>query len=191
MSRDITAAAKTAAEAEIVRVIGLAKFDFSSAAVLVTSAPYNVVYDIDSDGNDETFTGVGALGKVAPVAEQGELQSNALSFELSGVDSALLSTALNEQYQGRDAFLWLALFDTDQVIIDDPVLIFSGLMDTMDISAGAEGIIVLTAQSRLAKWEDPTGLRFNNAAQQATYANDKGLEFVEAMVEKEIVWPNS
>tara|TARA_B100000315_G_C14239516_1_gene434686 strand:+ start:53 stop:613 length:561 start_codon:yes stop_codon:yes gene_type:complete len=185
MPRSITAASKTAALAEHVRVIALASFDFGSGFVRVTSAPFDIVYSGD------TYQGLGTFGKVSPVEEGAEQKAYRLQFELSGIPTALVSTALNEDYQGRDAKLWFALLDSSYDVIADPVLVFWGLMDTMDIRAGKEGKINIIAQSRLARWEEPVNHRMNNASQQALFADDKGLEFTEQMVEKEIIWPKA
>ena len=62
-------------------------------------------------------------------------------------------------------------------------------MDTMDMLAGNEAKIVIVAQSRLARWEQAAAIRYNDAAQQAAYVGDLGLEFAEQMVSKEIIWP--
>ena len=191
MPREIDAATDTAAAAEVVRVVGLAELDFSSGFVRVASAPFDVFFDSDGDMTDETFIGIGDLGKVTPVEEAAEQQGYSLTFELSGVPSALISTALGEDYQGRDAKLWMALLDDQGAITGDPVLLFSGLMDTMDVEAGAEARITVTANSRLVRWEEASNERYNNAAQQARFSTDKGLEFMEAMVEKEIIWPGN
>lgn len=184
MSRTITAATKTASEGEHVIIIALADFDFTSGTIYVTSAPYKVPF------NGQDYIGLGIFGKVSPVEEGAEQKAYQLAFELSGVNNALISTTLNEDYQGRACNLYFALLDDDYQLIDDPVLVFAGLMDTMDIKAGKEATITLVANSRLARWEQPVHHRYNNAAQQANFAGDKGLEFMEQMIEKEIIWPS-
>lgn len=189
MPRPLTAAFKTAAEAEHVRVMALVSFDFGTGFVRATSAPYDVTYDLESTGGAETYLGLGQFGKISPVEEAGEIKPYQMQFELSGVAATLVSTALNEDYQGRSAKLWFALMDEEYAIIADPQLMFDGLMDTMDIRAGAEGVIVIIAQSRLARWEIPISHRWNDAAQQARFPGDLGFEFAEQMVEKVLVWP--
>lgn len=182
MSRDITSAAETAAGADHVRMIGLALFDFAGGAWRVASTPYNVPWSGD------TYSGLGVFGKVSPVEEAAEQRKYALDFSLSGVDPALISVALQEFYQGRDVKFWLALLDSNYEIIADPVLAFWGLMDTMDVVAGTEAEITVTAVDRRSRWEKGAGLRFNHATQQSLYPGDLGFEFVEQMVEKELVW---
>jgi hypothetical protein len=192
MPREISTAAKAAAQAGHVIPIALAAFEFSSSVVRVASTPFNVTADADGDSVAETFTGVGHLGKIAPVEEGSEQRAYSLAFHLSGIAAELVSTALGENYQGREANLWIALMDpVSYQIIDSPVLIFAGLMDTMDMEVSKEAALELRAQSRLARWEASPNERYNDAAHQARYPGDKGLQFIEQTVEKEIVWPDN
>lgn len=189
MPRDINSATNIAAGEEVVRAVGLVELDFGSGFVRVASAPYDMMFDSNGDSIDETFIGIGDLGKVSPIEESADQQGYSLKFDLSGVPSALISTTLNEHYQGRDAKLWMGLLDDQGAITGNPVLLFSGLMDTMDVEVGAEARITVTANSRLVRWEQARNERYNHAAQQSRFPGDMGLEFMEAMVEKEIVWP--
>lgn len=182
MSRDITSAAAAAAAAAHVRLLALVEFDFAGGAVRLASTPYDVTWD------SKVWSGVGVLGKISPVEEAAEQRQYSLSFSLSGIDTSLISTALNEDYQGRSAIAWLAFLDADNQIIADPVIAFSGLMDTMDITAGKTAEIQVVATDRRATWEKPASLRYNDATQQSLFPGDRGLEFVEQMVEKQIVW---
>ena len=61
-------------------------------------------------------------------------------------------------------------------------------MDTMPIEVGAQASIQLTVESRLVDWERPRDRRFNHPDQIAEYPDDKGLEYVAQMAEKELVW---
>ncbi len=184
MPRSITTAAKNASRDGSVRAATLADFDFGGGVVYVTNAPYTITY------NSNDYLGVGDFGKVTPVEEGTEQRAYQLRFELSGIDSSLISTALNEDYQGRDVNLYLALYDTSYQLISDPVKIFAGLMDTMDMRLGQQAVITIVANSRLARWEDAPSYRYNSAAHQSVYPGDLGLEFVEQNVEKEIIWPD-
>lgn len=183
MTRDIDATSKAAAGSEVARVIALVLLDFASSAVRATSAPFDIAW-----GGD-TYLGVGNFGKIAPVEEKAEQQAYSLQFQLSGIPTSLVSTALQEYYQGRDAKLWIGFLDADHNVIGTPVLVFWGLMDTMDLTFGKSAEIVVTAHSRLVRWEDAPNKRYNNATQQARYPGDKGLEFMEQMTEKELKWP--
>lgn len=183
MSRTITAASETASKAEHVAGFMLVKMEFDSADVDVTNAARSILF------NGDTYAGLGDLGKLSTVEEGADIKARTLTFNLSGVNTAQIAILLGEQYMGRPVSVWLALVDTDHVLIDDPVFLWGGLMDTMDINADVESDISVTAQSRLVRWENGSNRRFNNATQQRDYPSDLGFEFVEKMVEQEIIWP--
>lgn len=182
MSRTLTAAADAAFAADNVPLLLLAALEFDSGTTRVT----NNAYDVQWDGY--TWTGLGTLGAVEAVKEGAGLEANGLALRLSGIPTAMLAIALDEQYQGRSATIWAAPLDSEHRIIADPVVVFKGRMDTMPIGMGKTGEITLNLESRLADWERPRVRRYNDADQQAEYPGDLGLQFVEQMVEKQLIW---
>jgi len=182
MSRTLTSAANTAAQAAVVWPVTLVELDFASGFVRANSAPITIAFS----GND--FLGVGNLGSVDAVKEGADLTARGINLQLSGIPSGLVSTALGEDYQGRSCKVWLGLLDSDHVLIADPVLIFDGRMDTMDIQMGDTAAINVSAESRLADWDRPRVRRYTNEDQQQAFPLDKGLEFVPQMVSKQIIW---
>lgn len=185
MSRDITAAADAAFAAENVPLLVLAQLDFDSGTTRVTNNAFDVQW------NGYTWLGAGNLGSAEAVQEGADLQAYGLVLRLSGIPEGQLAIALDEQYQGRGATIWAAPLDANHRIIDEPVIVFKGRMDTMPISMGATGSIELNLESRLVDWERPRVRRYNDADQQQEYPGDFGLQFVEQMVEKELVWGRS
>lgn len=182
MSREISSLTLAAGKADVARPVLLARLDFASGIVRATSAPFN----IEAEG--ETYTGIGNLGTISAVPEGAELQSYAVELTLSGIPAELVSLALADQYQGREARLYLALLDDGHRVIGAPLLIFRGQMDTLDIELGQTATLRLAVQSRLADWERPRLRRYTQEDQQADYPEDKGFEFVPQMVEKTIYW---
>lgn len=182
MARDIASLTLAAGKAGVVRPVLLARLEFASGPVRATSAPFDIVHD------GETYLGVGNLGSLSAVPEGAELQGYAVQLTLSGIPAALISLALADTYQGRDARLYLGLLDEGHQLIGAPLLIFRGRMDTMDVELGSTATITLTIQSRLADWERPRLLRYTHEQQQADYPDDKGFEFIAQMAEKTIYW---
>jgi hypothetical protein len=84
--------------------------------------------------------------------------------------------------------MWMGFFNASYAIIADPVLIFSGFMNTMHITLGETATVQLTAENELIRWETPTGRRYTNEDQRNRFAGDEGLEFVSQAVEKELIW---
>ena len=86
--------------------------------------------------------------------------------------------------------MWLAFFDASGALIADPVQVFSGRVDVMQITdAGETADIKLTAENRLVDFERPQETRYyTDQDQQREYPGDKGFEFVTAIQEAVIVW---
>lgn len=185
MTRDISAPNEAVLNDDVIRPIVLAKLEFGGGTVYVNNSPIMLTFG----GNN--YDGVGNFGGVSKVSETASIQSTSLELSLSGVDPALVSIALNENYQGKKATVYLGFLDSDFALVDDPTLIFKGRMDTMPIKLDKESVVGLTIESRLADLFRPRVIRFNNAEQQQLFPGDKGLEFVEEMVEKEIAWKNT
>lgn len=182
MARSLLPETAAAAAAPVVRPVLLARLDFASGLVRVTSAPFDLTV------KDETYVGVGTLGGVSAVPEGAELQSYAISLSLSGIPSELVQLALSDPAQGRDARLWLLLLDENHQAVGEAVLLFRGRIDTMDVTLGQTATITLSVQSRLADWERPRVRRYTHEDQKAEYPDDRGFEYVARMAEKTIYW---
>lgn len=183
MTRGLTTAARDASLAGHVRVVLLVQLDFDSGTTRVNSTERTISW------GGEDFLGAGNLGKVSPIEEGIEQQAYGLSFQLTGIPAEFVSLALSEEAQGRAAKLWLGFFDADMVLIADPYLVFQGLIDTLDLSLGAEAAITLVAIDRRSRWEQPLDRpRYTNADQQARFPGDLGCEFVSQMADKELLW---
>jgi len=136
-----------------------------------------------------TFVGSGDFLNVSQISETADIQANGINITLSGIPSDLISSALNETYQGRPAKLYLGLLDANGAVVSDPYLVFSGRMDTMGIEdSGDTANIGLTAESRLIDLERSRERRYTSEDQKIDYPNDKGLEFIADLQDKEIVW---
>ena len=186
MTRTLTAGVQTAVTSEVARPFFAVELDFSSGFTRANSTDRSLSFD--SGSGVVAFTGVGNLGRIGVAQEGTELQSYSLALTISGVNPAHISIALGEHYQGRTAKIWLGFLDANHVIIADPVLLFQGRMDDMPISLGETGEITVNVESRLADWERPRTSRYTDAEQRQLFAGDRGLEFVAATVEKELVW---
>ena len=65
------------------------------------------VGEIEWDG--KTWTGGGSLLGISPVEESMRLGAKSLQFSLQGLDPAIISVALQDQYQWRPIRMWLGL----------------------------------------------------------------------------------
>jgi hypothetical protein len=186
--RDITPEASAAGAAEVVSVLLLALFEFDTGPVRITSAPYDVPYDLNGDGDSELWLTTLGLGTVTGAEEGTETQSYGITCKLSGIPQEAVSLALQENPQGRQAYFWLAFLDADHRIIPSPVLIFAGRMDTMPIEIGSTAELTLSVESRLADWDRVRGGRYTDAEQQRRSPGDRFFQFTAQAVDKELTW---
>ncbi|MEY2653658.1 MAG: hypothetical protein RLZZ524_686 [Pseudomonadota bacterium] len=182
MSRSLTGAADTAIASGNVPALILIEMDFSSGFLRVNNSAVDITW------NSYEWLGVGQLGSIDTIKEGAGLEAHGLSFRISGVPQANVAVALTQDYQGRDCRVYLAPLTAAHAVIVDPVLVWSGRLDTMDINLGKTATITVAAESRLADWDRPRVRRYNQEDQQIDYPDDLGFEFVPQMVDKQIVW---
>ena len=180
-SRTLTSGVTTEIAKSAVEPVIFVSMDFTSTLYL-----WSGIGDKTWDGH--TWQGTGYLGKISAIQETLDVTAKGISLELSGVPSSLISITLDEDYQGRDVIIWLGFMDNES-IISDPVKIFSGRMDVMQINEqGETSTIIVSAESRLADLLKAREWRYTDEDQQILHPGDKGLEFVNALQTKEIVW---
>ena len=183
MSRSLTSGMQTAVTADLVRPITLVQCAFDSGNLNLWSG----IGDLTVDSVD--YVGAGSLLSIGEITESSELSANGITVTLSGVTSPLITKARDEDYQGRELKVLLGAMDASNGVISDPVVIFSGFMDVMTINeSGETATIQVTVENRLIEFEKTRIRRYTAEDQKIEYPNDKGLEFVAEMAEKEIVW---
>jgi len=138
----------------------------------------------------KAFEGVGSIGAVGEVEETVELRAVRLTLALSPVPQEVIDIALAERsFRLRPARLWGALLDAEGAFVADPFPLWAGLMDTMEVTDGAEPRVALTCESRLVDLERAEVRRYTDADQQAEYPGDRFFEYVPALQEAEIRLP--
>ena len=182
MPRTISSGAESAIASPSVRAAYLVELMFNNNSVRVTNAGQSILWD------NQTWLGVGRLGSIGAIKETADSQLTGISLSLSGIDSSMVALALNEDYKNRPCRVWMAFLTTGYAVIDAPILMFSGSIDRMDIDIGATATVTLTAESRLADWDRPRIRRYTHEDQKSKYPNDKGFEFVSALVEAKFAW---
>jgi hypothetical protein len=182
MTRDLDSATAAASQADAIAPIALVKLEFSSGDVRL----HTWLGDITFDG--EVYTGAGALAFIGPIDEDSDLTRNTLEMGLRGLPSDIVSIALNENFQGRPATVYVGYLETDAMELAGPPAEFGYKMDYPTISVGKECQVRLVVEDEFAVLDKARTRRYNNADQQAQYPGDRGLEFVEQTVEKQIFW---
>jgi len=140
----------------------------------------------------ETYSGLGNLVSISSVQESADTKANGIKIVVSGLNTDILSTALSQTQQGVVVNIYFGVLTTTsnaQAIVDTPYEIFSGFVDTVTINEqGDTSSITFDIESKLISLERPLDFRYTDQDQKHYFPNDKGLEFVDDIQNKEIVW---
>lgn len=185
MTRSLESAMQSAVVADLVRPIVLVQCAFDSGALNLWTGIGNLTV------GGVTYVGAGGLLSVGEMKESSDLAANGITITLEGVTSPLITKARDENYQGRQLQVLLGATDASNGVIADPVVIFSGFMDTMTINeTGETASITVTVENRLIEFEKTRVRRYTAEDQRIDFPDDRGLEFVAELAEKEIMWGN-
>jgi len=150
---------------------------FDSGAVRLWTGYENTTLE----GN--TYVGAGDLLSIPNVEEVADMSARAAEIVLSGVSAELVSLAITEPYQGRQARILFGIIGAN------PVEVFGGLMDVMTIQdSGESSTISLTVESRLVELERIRPFRYTDKNHKLRYPTDDFFSFVPALQDREIVW---
>ncbi len=168
---------------EVARPVLLASLDFVGGMKRLWSG----VGTLSWDGED--WLGAGSLGRVSTIEETMELRAAGMSMQLSGVQDEDLTEVITEPIQGRRAKVYLGFLDSNFQLVSDPIVIFDGRMDTVEIvDGGSTATITMMVENRLRDLDRARTRRYTDADQQSRYPNDRGLEYVPALQEIDIPW---
>ena len=185
MARDIHATVVAELNEPAVKYIVMVDLRFDSGSLCFNSSLRSYSYD------GKTFLGAGNLGTVSAVQEGTELSPSTCDITLSGVNTAALSAILGEEYINRRVLIYVAFLDDDDAIIETPFILFDGLMDSVSVSYGRSSAIRIGVRDRLSTWSRDKQRLLTDAEQKSRHPTDKGLEFVNPIADREIVWPAS
>jgi len=186
VARDLTQDTRDAATASVVRPIVFVQFEFASETTRVWSGVGSI------DWNGETWSGLGELGKISPVEETTDLRIAGMIYELSGVAPDLIAVSMDKgEYRRRRDCAWIG-FTTDDMrtVVVDPYQFWDGRLDKMTVQDGPTATIQVSSEHHLADLERSRARRYTDADQKAAYPDDKGLEFIEAIQDQTLEWPN-
>jgi hypothetical protein len=195
MALDLSSSQEDAIQADNVRIGFLYKAEYDGATVRAWTGFEDIKYDEDGDGADETFLGVGEFGRFGEISEQTEVRAEGFTVQLAGVPldgNGPLEDALREDYQGRDAKLWMALLDENLDIIDEPILLNAGFQDVHEVSDDANSMTVtVNIENPMRNLRRKATLHYTSEDQQRNYPNDRFFDHVEQIQQKQERWgPN-
>ena len=183
MARSLSAGMITEVTAKSLSPIVLLKAEFDSGDLNLWTGIGNLSY-----GGD-TYTGAGNLLGISTITESVNLEANGVNFTISGIPSSIISTALSEDYQGRNISCYFACLDSSGALVSSPYLLFKGRMDVLEITeSGESASVTVRAENALIDFRRIKERRFTDKDQKAVYSTDKGLEYIDQLPDREIIW---
>jgi hypothetical protein len=185
MSRDIPAQLLGNLSDNVVHPFFAIELNFDSGSLRLWTGVGTLTYE----GQD--YVGTGTLLAISSIEETSEIAVRGATLTLSGVPSEVISLALTSPYQGRVCNIY---FGTKDKTLNTVSLtsVFSGYMDQMNISEGPDtSTIELQVENKLIDLERARVARFTSSYQKSIYPQDLGLDFVESLQDKDIVWGRS
>ena len=142
--------------------------------------------------SSETYTGAGGLLSISGVEDARDLKSSGLSVGISGMDATVLNYALTENYQNRFLTLFMGYLMGGSNEVAGTIVLFKGRMTTLTINDDPNGAIIsIDAENRLIDLDRPSNLRYTKESQEFLFTGDIGLDRVNQLQDKEIVWGRS
>lgn len=140
------------------------------------------------DGND--FDAVGGFLNIGTVSENTDMAAEKFVVTLSGADADNLAIIKDYRYQNRASSLWLGTLDpVTGLLVDNPHKVHAGRMDNMILNVGEESATIsVHIEDHMLRAYRPLNRRYTQQDQVVEFPADKGLEFVNSIVDKQINW---
>jgi hypothetical protein len=187
--RTFSAAALAALIDTVVRPFYLFSMVKRSSTTDPATYLYLTTLDHDISWNGQTWLGNGFLKNMGSVRETGDLSAEGLDVHLCGEPSALVSMHLSDIEQNNAANVYLGFLTEARAVIVDPVLLFTGKVDTSKLTDSiSEATLTISLESVLVDFDRPKDLRYNHESQQSIYPGDLFFEYVEQLQNAHYYW---
>lgn len=179
---DETLSAET--EKTVVRAVLMASLDFETYVERAWWGFGTILWD------GQSWYGTGNLGRISTLEETTEIRATGAVLQLSGIPADLITAVSSTPVQGNVAKIYVGFLDEDfQGLIADPHPIFSGTIDTVEITDGGDtATITINVENDIRDLERVRTRRYTDSDQQSRYPGDKGLEYVPSLQDKQSVW---
>ena len=180
MTRTLTTAVKNELLTNEIRPVHLLTIGFSTPVNLTDNS-----FDLTSSisGSSKTYTASPFLVSVPTFTEETDVTKTSLNIDLSGADQTFISTCLNENIVNDSVEIFRGLLNSSNSLIADPVLLYSGNIETFQISESqTDSNVTLTIVSHWADFDKKSGRQTNNNSQQRFFSTDVGMDFASQTV---------
>lgn len=138
--------------------------------------------------NSKTWLGVGNMGEIGPIQADAKGSIPSLELSLLGIDADVLSAATEQHYRGRAGRVWLACFDENMAMIDQPALYFAGEISTMTLVDGHDRRIRVLIDSRMAILKQSKPRYRTDEDHQRNEPGDLFFNVTPSVINKTIYW---
>jgi hypothetical protein len=188
VDRTVTAGVISKVESRAKKTAGFVLLDFDTDPVYVWTGTRTYASLALPSESSHDYLGVGSLGFIDGLMESPDT-INGVTLQMAGIGNELLANALDQEYQGRTAKIWIAQLDADDVIIPNALLLFGGQMDVMTLVDGdGTGVISIQCESRDATLNKASESLYTDEEQQRVFPGDIGLSFVRELQGKTLTW---
>jgi len=140
------------------------------------------------DGNE--YLGVGDLGSIDNITSDDTTTPNGIALSISGLDTTLIQSVLEDGYQGRPVVIYLCTFNNDFELLYSHIS-YKGKLDTMNLQIGSTAIINVNVENDLVNWNRSNVFRWNtntHIRQDPDNKDDKFFEFLSRNIDKELIF---
>lgn len=142
----------------------------------------------------QIWEGTAGLGEISGLSTPIGTTAPVVTFKLSGVDArvAALARKASSAVKGRDASVFVQVFNADWSLLGSPIHIWDGELDVMNYKAEGNGqySVSVTAETAWVRRNKPPYGYLTDTDQKARFPGDRGLEQVSSLVGKIINWPS-
>lgn len=183
MTRDISPAVVAEIAKPSIHPRFFVELDFLSAPVRLWTG----LGQFEWDG--KTWTGAGDLLGFDEIEEASDGSATTVTLTVSGIPSNLTGPIYQDQWQGRSAYIWFGLLDSSGSIVEEPIMLRQGVMDTLnDADDGKSATFSLAIQTEALDQGNNRSWRLTNEIQQEFFPGDKGLEYTVALQKIPLRW---
>ena len=180
--RDLPASLLNALATDSIRPFYAIEFMFDTAPLRLWSGIG--LKEINVQGADQNFTGFGDLILIGNLDEVNDLSAKSLSISLSGLNSSVLSLALQEPYQRRICRLYFG-----EQSVPDVIQVFSGKMNRMTIQDEATSSqISMEVESNLVELGRSSNWRYTDENHKSRYSGDTFFSYVQTIQDQQVAW---
>lgn len=157
---------------------------FDDGTIRMTDGWINVLWG----GN--TYTANGYYLGFSGLSETNDMTIPNVTVQVSAVDQTWIAIALSKPYLDRRIAIYKAFLDYTMAVISNPLLIFDGRIDTMEISddpGHGTCTIAVSASSQWVDFQRTPGRHTNDDEEQIWYPGDRGFQFV-TNINQQIKW---